>query len=309
MRTAFIEELVRLASADERIWLLTGDLGFSVLERFEREFPQRFLNAGVAEQNMTGMAAGLALDNRIVFTYSISNFPTLRCLEQIRNDVCYHNLNVKIISVGAGVAYGTHGYTHHGVEDIGIMRCLPNMAVISPADPFEARRAAQLATQIPGPMYIRLGKNNEPQLHGCQTSFNLGEAIVLQHGVDATLIATGSIAYEAYRAMEQLRAEGYDVGFISCPCVKPLDNKALIEAGQTTSWIITVEEHGPSGGLGSAVAEFMAAHDLRARLHSMSLPPLVKDIGSQAWLLQRLGLNADGIKTTACKLLSTLSSR
>jgi hypothetical protein len=147
MRTAFLETLVRLARHDERIWLLTGDLGYSVLEGFAREFPERFVNAGVAEQNLTGVAAGLALSGKIVFTYSIANFPTLRCLEQIRNDVCYHRANVKVVAVGGGLAYGSQGYTHFGVEDLAVMRALPYMTVVAPGDPVEARLATEAIAQ------------------------------------------------------------------------------------------------------------------------------------------------------------------
>ena len=141
MRTAFIDTLCQLAAEDERIWLLTGDLGYSVLERFATRFPERYVNVGVAEQNMVGVAAGLARCGKMPWVYSIANFPTFRCLEQIRNDVCYHNGNVKVVAVGAGFAYGPHGYTHHGLEDVAILRALPNMTVVAPADPVETRLA------------------------------------------------------------------------------------------------------------------------------------------------------------------------
>jgi transketolase len=150
MRTAFIEELISLAERDDRIWLVCGDLGYSVLDAFSDRFPDRYLNAGVAEQNMTGIAAGLALTGKVVFTYSIANFPIMRCLEQIRNDVCYHKLNVKIVAVGGGLAYGSHGYTHHGVEDLAIMSALPDMAVVAPGDPVEARAATAALAATPG---------------------------------------------------------------------------------------------------------------------------------------------------------------
>jgi transketolase len=297
MRSAFIEELIHLAKKDERIWLLTGDLGYNVLESFEKEFPERFVNAGVAEQNMAGMAAGLAMDGRVVFTYSIANFPTLRCLEQIRNDICYHNVNVKIVSVGAGVAYGTQGYSHHGVEDIGILRCLPNIKIVSPGDAFEARRAVQLAVETPGPMYIRLGRNNEPDLHKSMINFRLGESIKVYEGNDVVLIATGSIAYEALKATEMLRLKGLDAGFISFPFVKPLDVSVLdkIIAINKIKWIITVEEHCPYGGLGSAIAEILSAMDSNTRLFRITLPDLIEEIGGQAWLLNKYGLSAEGI--------------
>jgi transketolase len=162
MRTAFIKALTDLAETDNRIWLVTGDLGFSVLEEFASRFPDRYLNVGVAEQNMTGVAAGLAMSGKIVFTYSIANFPTLRCLEQVRNDVCYHNANVKIVAVGGGLAYGAQGYTHHAIEDLAILRALPNIRVIAPGDPAETRAAVMAIVNTPGPCYLRLGKAGEP---------------------------------------------------------------------------------------------------------------------------------------------------
>jgi len=182
MRTAFIKTLCELAEQDERIWLLCGDLGYSVLEGFSSRFPNRFVNVGVAEQNMTGIAAGLALSGKVVFIYSIANFPVMRCLEQIRNDVCYHNLNVKIVTVGGGLTYGSLGYTHHGVEDIAVMRVLPNMTVIAPGDPVEARLATQAILNTPGPCYLRLGKAGEPVVHQIEPEFQVGKAISLQLG-------------------------------------------------------------------------------------------------------------------------------
>ncbi len=165
MRNMFIKELMRYAEIDSRVVLITGDLGYSVLEPFQKKFPERFINAGIAEQNMTGVAAGLALSGKIPFTYSIANFSTLRCLEQIRNDICYHNVNAKIVSVGSGFSYGTQGYTHHGTEDISIMRCLPNMRVFSPADSVETQALVRKMMEIEGPCYLRLAKSDEPIIH------------------------------------------------------------------------------------------------------------------------------------------------
>ncbi len=165
MRTAFIETLCELAEQDERIWLLTGDLGFSVLECFAQRFPKRYVNMGVAEQNMTGVAAGLALEGKIVFTYSIDNFPVMRCLEQIRNDVCYHNLNVKVVAVGGGLAYGTAGFMYYAFEDLVVMGAGPNMTVLTPGDPVEVRLATRAVVNWQGPSYPRLGKGGEPVVH------------------------------------------------------------------------------------------------------------------------------------------------
>ena len=182
MRTAFIQTLVQIAERDERVWLLVGDLGFGVVTPFVERFPQRFVNAGVAEQNMTGMAAGVALRGKVVFTYSIANFPTLRCVEQIRNDVCYHNADVKIVCVGGGLAYGAVGVTHHATEDIAILRALPNMTVVAPGDPIEAGLATRAVVNWPGPCYLRLGRAGEPHIHQPDADFQIGKAITVREG-------------------------------------------------------------------------------------------------------------------------------
>ncbi len=180
MRTAFIDELCEITEKDGRVWLLTGDLGFSVLGRFYNRFPERYVNVGVAEQDMTGIAAGLALSGKIVFTYSIANFPTLRCVEQIRNDVCYHEANVKIVAVGGGLVYGAQGVTHHGTEDLAIMRALPNMTVVAPGDPAEAALATRAVVERPGPCYLRLGRAGEPTVHQTSPDFQIGKAITVR---------------------------------------------------------------------------------------------------------------------------------
>jgi transketolase len=270
MRTAFIDTLNDLASKDERIWLLCGDLGFSVLEGFAQNFPKRYVNVGVAEQNMTGMAAGLAMSGKIVFTYSIANFPVMRCLEQIRNDVCSHNLTVKIVSVGGGFAYGSAGYTHHGTEDLAIMRVLPNMAVLAPGDPVEAKLLTIAATERAGPCYLRLGKAGEPIIHTSQPDVKIGKAIVLQEGKAGTLMSTGAMLGMAMKAASELSALGISVSVLSMPSLSPLDTDAILDAARNTQRIVTVENHG-LGGLGSAVAEVLAASTFHPRFAAMYL--------------------------------------
>ena len=258
MRTAFIQALIECAKADERVWLLVGDLGYSVVEPFRQEFTDRFINVGVAEQNMTGIAAGLALSGKIVFTYSIANFPTLRCLEQIRNDVCYHEANVKIVAVGGGLAYGAQGMTHHATEDLAIMRALPNMTVVAPGDPIETALATRAIIKWPGPCYLRLGKAKEPIVHQTSPDFQIGKAITIRDGSDITLISTGGILFNTMRAAERLTQQGIQTRVLSMPTLKPLDAEAVLMAVQQTKAIITVEEHSIIGGLGSAVAEVLA---------------------------------------------------
>lgn len=305
MRTAFIETLNELAAQDERIWLLCGDLGFSVLEGFASRFPQRYVNVGVAEQNMTGIAAGLAMSGKVVFTYSIANFPVMRCLEQVRNDVCYHNLNVKIVSVGGGLAYGAAGYTHHGVEDLGVMRLLPNMTTLAPGDPVEAGLLTRAVVAQPGPCYLRLGKAGEPVIHASQPDLRIGKAALLREGTDGTLISTGGTLGIAVQAAGDLATRGIRVSVLSMPCLSPLDTDAILTAAKETGRIVTVEDHG-AGGLGTAVAEVLAESGTHARfaaMHLSSRPAVVA--GSQAALQSGHGITAPDV---AAKMMSLWES-
>lgn len=284
MRTAFIETLGELARKDPRIMLLTGDLGFSVMESYASEFPRQYVNVGVAEQNLVGVAAGLGLSGRICFVYSIANFSTFRCLEQIRNDVVYNRAKVKVVAVGGGLAYGPQGYTHHGVEDIAIMRALPGMTVLAPGDPVETRLATIAAVTHDGPCYLRLGKANEPVVHEREPVFRIGKAIEVLPGSQATVFATGGILSAVVRAARQLAGEGVSVAVVSMPCVKPLDCDAVLAAARTGP-ILTVEEHSVTGGLGSAVAEVLAESGCQVRFRRYGLPDRVyHEIGSQTYL-------------------------
>ncbi len=305
MRTAFIDTLNDLASRDERIWLLCGDLGFSVLEPFAKNFPNRYVNVGVAEQNMTGVAAGLALSGKMVFTYSIANFPVIRCLEQIRNDVCAHNLNVKIVSVGGGFAYGSAGYTHHGTEDLAIMRVLPNMTVLAPGDPIETKLLTIAAAERPGPCYLRLGKAGEPIIHTSQPHIEIGKVIVLREGDAGTVISTGATLGMAMKAANELAALGVSVTVLSMPSLSPLDKDAILLAAKNTGRIVTVENHG-LGGLGSAVAEVLAESSIHPRFAAMYLQARpAKVAGSEAAMYASHNLSPSAI---AAKMMSLIDS-
>lgn len=290
MRNAFVATLLELAAADPRIVLVTGDLGYNVLEGFVARFPRQFLNAGVAEQNMTGVAAGLALSGHVVFTYSIANFPTLRCLEQIRNDVCIHRANVTVVAVGGGLAYGVLGATHHGTEDLAVMSALPGMTVFAPGDPVEAALATRAAAALPGPCYLRLGKAGEPVVHASAPAFRVGEAIRVRPGDDATLLTTGATLALAVAAAERLAERGIAAGVLSLPTLQPLDRRAILEAAARTGRLVTVEEHGV-GGLGSAVAEVLASVGHPVPLRMVRLPrAVIETVGSQAHLRATHGL-------------------
>ena len=304
MRNAFLDELFELAKRNPRIVLVTGDLGFSVVERYMEELPDQFVNAGVAEQNMTGLAAGMALSGKIVFTYSIANFPTLRCLEQIRNDVCYHGANVKVVCVGGGFAYGALGMTHHATEDLGVMRMLPNMVVVAPGDPIETRAATRAIVAHEGPCYLRLGKAGEPVVHDQEIAFALGTALIVRDGRDVTLISTGGMLHGAMEAAGSLAADGVDVRVISMHTLEPLDKEAVFSAARETQAIITLEEHGIVGGLGSAVAELLAESSERVPFRRMGVPRRFSPrVGSQEFMLGENGLDLEGVRATVADII------
>lgn len=310
MRNTFVNALCDLAEQDERVWLLCGDLGYSVLERFSERFPNRYVNMGVAEQNMVGVAAGLALSGKVVFTYSIANFPVMRCLEQLRNDVCYHNLNVKTVAVGGGLAYGTHGYTHHGVEDIAVMRTLPNMVVLAPGDPVEARLATQALLAHDGPGYLRLGKGGEANIHQEAPEFQIGRALLLRDGGDVTIIATGAILAEAVAAADLLASKGIQATLLSMPSIQPFDTVAVLHAASRTPLIVTVEEHRLVGGLGSVVAETLAcASGTYARLMAYGVTASPSLVGSATFLRERNGLDAEHLAQTIAQTLAGAQAR
>ncbi|MBI4303752.1 MAG: transketolase [Chloroflexi bacterium] len=307
MRTAFAKTLVELARQDKRIWLLVGDLGYSVVEPFMQEFPERFVNMGVAEQNMTGVAAGLALSGKVVFTYSIANFPTMRCLEQIRNDVCYHNASVKIVVVGGGLAYGALGMTHHATEDIAIMRALPNMTVVAPGDPLEAALVTKAAVNTNGPFYLRLGKAGEPVVHKTTPPFQIGKALRIREGRDITLVSTGGMLYNSLKAANELEQQNIGAGVLSMHTVKPIDAGAIRKAAQETRAILTIEEHSILGGLGSAVAEVLAeTSNHKVAFARLGIPDsFCCQAGSQDYLRGLYSLSVSGIAEKASQLLKS----
>ncbi|HXT74125.1 MAG TPA: transketolase C-terminal domain-containing protein [Candidatus Angelobacter sp.] len=310
MRSAFVRSLMVLAEEDKRVCLVTGDLGFGVVEPFAAKFPGQFVNAGVAEQNMTGIAAGMALCGKVVFTYSIANFPTLRCLEQIRNDCCYHNANVKIVSVGGGLAYGALGASHHATEDIAVMRALPEITVVAPGDPIEAEMATRALVARAGPAYLRLGRSGEPLVYSGDVNFQIGKAIRITDGDDVTLIATGTMLHATTQAATQLAREGIAARVLSMHTIKPLDVDAVFEAARGTRAIITVEEHSIIGGLGSAVAEVLAeSAGCHVRFKRMGLPSAFTAVGSREFLTKSYSLSVEGIVESAMQVLELASSR
>lgn len=296
MRNHIVSGIVELAEKDSRIVLITADLGFGVLETFRDCFPDRYINCGIAEQNMAAVAAGVALEGDIVFMYSIGNFPTLRCIEQIRNDICYHNANVKILAVGGGFSYGSLGMTHHATEDLSIMRALPNMRVYAPADPGEAAEVLREIYRVDGPCYVRLARGGDPVLH---TPMPGVKPLRLASEGNIAILSTGTILSEAKRAAEMLREQGVQVGLYSCPCVKPLDQEAIIAIAQQHRQIITVEENQITGGFGSAVMEMLAENGVCTCVKRIGLRDTYTNVvGSQDYLRMWYGMDSNAIVET-----------
>ncbi len=258
MRTAFIDTLRELARIDDRVFLITADMGYSVFETFRDEFPDRFLNTGIAEQNAISIAAGLASRGKIVFVYSIIPFVTMRCFEQVRLDLAYNFMNVKLVGVGAGLTYGSLGPSHHALEDIAIMRSLPDMTVLCPGDPIETRELIKRSFEYKGPVYIRLGKNGEPKIHPDETRIEIGKSITVLEGNDLALITTSNMLETGKKWVEEWKQDGVNVSLISMPSLKPFDSSTVKNLIDKEIPIITLEEHSVIGGLGSIISQVIA---------------------------------------------------
>lgn len=296
MRNRFFTELAAAAAADPDIVLITADVGYGVVEQFAERCPGQFLNAGVAEQNMTGLAAGIALAGGRVFTYSIANFPTLRCLEQIRNDVAYHHADVTAVAVGGGLSYGALGMSHHATEDLAIMRAIPGLAVAAPGDPAETGAVMADLVTNGGPAYLRLGKTGESVVHAGPIQLCRGESIAVRTGGDIALFSTGTILESACQAADLLAQAGVRADVRSFPWLDPLDTVAVHDAASRYEAIVTVEEHSIVGGLGSAVGEILAELPGSAPLIRVALPARFSSlVGDQDYLRRSHGLDPAAI--------------
>jgi transketolase len=304
MRNRFFTELVAAAAANPDIVLITADIGFGAVEEFMTRFPGQFVNAGVAEQNMTGLATGIALGGARVFTYSIANFPTLRCLEQIRNDVAYHHADVTVVAVGGGLAYGALGMSHHATEDLAIMRSIPGLAVAAPGDPVETGAVMADLLSTGGPAYLRLGKSGEPDVHQLPLRLARGESVALRTGGDLAIFSTGAILEYAVQAADLIAQAGVHADVRSFPWLDPLDILAIHDAARRYSTIVTVEEHSITGGLGSAVAEILAELPGSAPLIRIALPPHFSSlVGDQDHLRRAHGLDPAAISARVLEQL------
>ena len=298
MRDTFVKTLLEIAKKDKNVYIVTGDLGFGVLKPFWTELPEQIINAGIAEQNMTSVAAGLALEGKTVFTYSIGNFPTFRCIEQIRNDCAYHDANVKVVCVGGGFVYGSLGMSHHATEDLAVMRALPNVTVVAPGDKVEAVEATKAVYEKQGTCYLRLGRGGEKVIHedGID-NFEIGKAIKVKDGKKVAIFSTGGILDEVDEAVKSLESEGINPSVYSFHTVKPIDKETILSVSENFDTIVTIEEHNLSGGFGSAVAEVLAEKDgKKAKLTRIALDDKYSCIvGSQKYLRNAYSINAQEI--------------
>lgn len=297
MRDTFVKTLIELAKKDKNIELVTGDLGFGVLKPYWEQLPEQFINAGIAEQNMTTMAAGMALEGKTVFTYSIGNFPTIRCLEQIRNDCAYHNANVKIVCVGGGFVYGSLGMSHHATEDLALLRALPGVVVMAPGDLVEAECATKAIAEYPGTCYLRLGRGGEKRIHDKIENFQIGKAIKINDGEKVALFSAGAIFDEVQEACKLLNEEGINPALYTFPTIKPIDKDVIEKYASEFDYVVTVEEHNIVGGFGGAVSEVMAEmKNKKAQLIRIGLNDIYSSIvGSQKYLRDQYGMSSKKI--------------
>jgi len=297
MRNAFAAELTHAAGKDERIVLLSGDIGNRLFNEYKARFPNRFFNCGVAEANMVGVAAGMALCGLRPITYTIASFNTSRCLEQIKIDICYSGLPVIIVGVGAGLSYAANGATHQSCEDIALMRILPSMTVICPGDVWEVRASLRAALELQSPVYIRLGKKNEPVVHHQAPDFRVGKAIVVREGQSICFVSTGNMLPVALESAQVLCGNGISVQVVSLHTVKPLDMNFLTDAFERFQVVVTVEEHSILGGLGGSIAEWLSARPpQKARLLTIGTDDLfLHEAGGQDYARDRFGLTPEKI--------------
>jgi transketolase len=305
MRNAFADEMTRLAQEDPRVVLLSGDIGNKLFDKLKAVDEARFYNCGVAEANMMGVAAGMALSGLRPFVYTITPFTTTRCFEQIRVDVCYHHAPVVIVGTGSGLSYAELGPTHHSLEDMAILRTLPGMQVLAPCDSTELRLALREVLKGDSPAYIRIGKKGEPAIHAQPPKFRIGEAIVVRPGNDVALLCAGNMMSETLKAADILAARGVSAEVVSFHTVKPLDPGYLGGAPERFRLLATVEEHGRAGGFGSAVAEWFVAHGRQVPQISFGTDDaFMHEVGSQEYARRKFGLTGDNI---AARVLARLT--
>jgi len=297
MRTAIIEEVYKIMKENKDSYFLTGDLGYNTLEKIEKDFGNRFINIGVAEQNMIGIASGLALTGKKVFCYSIIPFLTMRCFEQIRNDICYHDLDVTLLGSGSGLTYGILGSTHFALEDLAILRPLPNMTIFSPADEIDAQLGVRASKNFHHPLYIRIDLREKAKIHKQPYDFKFGKGVVIQKGKDLVFFVTGTLMEEVIKATKIIKEEkGLTSTIIDIHTIKPLDIDLILKEVEGKEMVFTVEEHGIIGGLGAAISEILSESKKPVRVIRIgTIDKFVKVIGTRSYLRKQLGLDTEGI--------------
>lgn len=304
-RNAYSKKLEEMALADERIVAVVNDsTGSAKMGGFKAKFPQRFINVGIAEQNMVGVSAGLANGGKIPYVCGAACFLTARAMEQIKIDLGYSNHNVRLVGISSGMAYGELGPTHQSIEDVGWMRIIPNMTVIVPADGIETEAVMEYSGIHQGPMFLRMSRILVPDLFEPGMKFELGKAIRLREGNEITLMANGVMVCRALQAAEELQKVGISARVLNMSSVKPIDREAIIDAARNTGGIVTAEEHSVYCGLGSAVAEIVT-QTYPTKMRILGVPGVFAPTGSAEFLLEHFGLTAEGIRSAAVELLKS----
>jgi len=302
MRKVFFQKLQEFAKNDKNIFILFGDLGAKFFGEFKKTDAERLVNVGIAEQNMVGLASGLAMSGKNVFCYSIIPFLIMRAFEQIRIDLCRDNLNVKLLGSGGGVCYGTEGVTHYGIEDIGLMRTLPNMSIVAPGDLTETKALVEKAINHQGPLYIRFGRDQEFLIYEKEINFEIGKGIIVEEGEDTCLISFGTMLYNSKIACDLLEKNGISAGLIDMHTIKPLDIDLVKECAKKYKSIFTVEDHNIIGGLGSAISEVLSESGYKGKFKRLGIKDSFCHFSGQPdYLLQKLGLDSENIANDILK--------
>lgn len=296
MRTAYLDTLYDLADKDKRVYALISDNGAIVYDKYRKDLAEQYLNLGISEANMLGMAAGMASCGKIPFAYTIGAFLAYRTFEFIRNDICLQKQNVKIVGTGAGEVYSALGATHHSTEDLGGLRALPNLTIICPASPLEVKKATIAAYEYEGPFYLRLGTNKEPEIYNDDHLFEIGKGVTVKEGRDVTLIGTGSIVKDILDAAETLQEEGISARVINMHTLKPIDREIILQAIEETGKIVTIEDHNVIGGLGSAVAEVIAESGHGVEFKRIGMQDFSKGYGTYAQVKEMNGIGIERIE-------------
>ncbi len=302
MRKIFFKTLEEFAKKDKNIFLLVADLGIKFFESFKEVDDKRALNVGVAEANMVGVAAGLSMSGKNVYCYSITPFLTMRALEQIKVDIAFNNLNVKILGAGGGLVYGAEGITHHSIEDIAIMRSLPNMTIVCPGDAKEAELLAKESITYPGPLYIRFGRDFDPLVHKGEIDFKIGKGIIVNEGKDICIITAGTMLQGAVETIELLKKEGLSPALISMHTVKPLDRDLIDKCAKDYNYIFTIEDHNIIGGLGSAVSEVLSENSYKGKFKRIGINDKYCSVaGKTDYLMEINKLDPENLSKTILK--------